>query len=49
MIQRTVGANLPLHYDKVLLWLSERMAKLGVIMAQAILFIIMEKMNFCDV
>ncbi|KTD55875.1 hypothetical protein Lsan_3427 [Legionella santicrucis] len=36
MIQRTGGANLPLHYDKVPLWLSERMAKLGVIMAQAI-------------
>jgi hypothetical protein len=36
MTQRTGSANLPLHYGKVPLWLSERMAKLGAIMTQAI-------------
>lgn len=37
MAQRTGSANLPLHYGKVPLWLSERMAKLGAVMSQAII------------
>jgi hypothetical protein len=37
MTQRTGSANLPLHYGHVPPWLADRMTKLGVVMAQAII------------
>lgn len=37
MVQKTGIANLPLHYGRVPSWLSDRMAKLGAIISQAII------------
>lgn len=38
MVQKTGIANLPLHYGQVPSWLADRMAKLGAIMSQAIVY-----------
>ncbi len=38
MVHKTGIANLPLHYGQVPLWLANRMAKLGAIMSEAIIY-----------